>query len=989
MLDFDIAIELMKKYGFSSTSAHPYIYQNGDTIGICYTYNDEEYGQLERIKLFDNAESFEEFLKQLQWVKNNGLNYHVKMSLDNYEIMNPKVLFLRNGKVMVEGEMFDIENFDYRESQRLQMDDVSQLIYEAGDLLLCYDEMKARQLQYLQNIVSLKNTLRSKYFELQKEVDIYNKYKGERNLTLLPEVNDIGINSSMEISIKDRYNVYIIQRPSYEEALNFLEDVWELNKQLELNTKYYDALKEENDTRNELKVVEQKIKMMKDLNENVKPLFGVDLVSKFKMINKTWSDLSTSVSAENIQQIMSRIEVKYSFFNSLNVLYLSDYLKESSQNTNYEDLAEKYSKNSNPDEVNKNRMMANEIAASLSIQYRDKLTPNEQAILILYNNPKMRELCNAILEIDDFENTPIKIIISKINSIVGFSKIKTECYDLVKKRLEDPINQNIKNMLFSNFDFTSFESYLSSLVANLTILKKVDYKMFLNGDLDMYLKVHNIEEIGNKKFALVTNDLATLLNETKNSKDIIAITLLKESTPVLYAPYYFDIGDVYNKDASNQMYIKEMVNFEILVEMSDIVFIVNPIKVPVARYYSEISTMDNYSLVSEIKMAYKTDFCRYTFYSALGDNKPKLVQNVVLKTKEENTTTQVPEANIQSAPVSVIQQSVDISNNVSEAPVTEKVVNSNETNEVKETVTAPIDVSRSTDNVKVEAENVEQKDNGSVVAIEKSPKVDETEPNKEQLVASVNEDSTKSVTPTSGPKVETEHKEMKLEEKEHPQVLGKPQIQPVKKFVNGKPVLSQPKPVSKPGPGGHIQPKSPVAPNIQKTINVKPIVKTGEGPKPIAGTPKPPVGAPRPVGKPTQPPVAPSKPVVSGQKTVVKNPESNSGLKAPNIIKSNGVGTKIVTTKTVARPVSGQGVSKPIPRGVTKPIVGQGLKKPIPNQEVVKVVTNTGEVKMVPKPLGVIAKPKISGQPQPKLVVKPILEQKTTEDIKSIEEHKE
>ena len=174
MLDFDTTFELMKKYGYSST-VHPYIYQNGESIGLCYSYIDEDFGTLERIKLFEDADTLEDFLKKLDWVKVNGKKYHVRMALDNYESINPKVMFLRNEKIMVEGEMFDIDNYDYRESQRLQMDDVSKVIYEAGDLLLVYDEMKGRQLQYLKSIVRLKNKLRQKYFDLQTEVDKYNK----------------------------------------------------------------------------------------------------------------------------------------------------------------------------------------------------------------------------------------------------------------------------------------------------------------------------------------------------------------------------------------------------------------------------------------------------------------------------------------------------------------------------------------------------------------------------------------------------------------------------------------------------------------------------------------------------------------------------------------------------------------------------------------------------------------------------------------------
>ena len=104
MLDLDTALDLLNKYGYTSIQVHPFVYQDGDTIGLCYTYVDEDYGLLERIKIFNNAEEFEEFLKMYNWVQTNGKLHHVRMILDNYESINPKTMFLRNEKIMVEGE---------------------------------------------------------------------------------------------------------------------------------------------------------------------------------------------------------------------------------------------------------------------------------------------------------------------------------------------------------------------------------------------------------------------------------------------------------------------------------------------------------------------------------------------------------------------------------------------------------------------------------------------------------------------------------------------------------------------------------------------------------------------------------------------------------------------------------------------------------------------------------------------------------------------
>ena len=682
MLDFDTTLELMKKYGFSSTSVHPYIYQNGDSIGICYSYLDDNYGSLERIKIFDTKESLEEFLIQLNWLKINGKTYHVRMILDNYESMNPKVLFLRNEKIMMTGEMFDIDTVDMRESQRKQMDEVSQILYEAGDLFLVYDEVKERQLQYLKKIVELKNTLRQKYFDLQKEIDIYNKVKVERNLTLLPEVIDVGnINEAMEITLKDRYNMYIANRPDLAEIKDFIKEVWDLNLNLELNVKYYEAQKEENDLRNELKTVEQKLALMKNLNDDYKPLFGIDLVSRFRKINTDCKNESNYISENYVAEKLDSMNRKYAVYDRLDLLYTSDYLREAIQNTNYADLAIKYAKGAKDESINRTKLPLNEVAMNLSLKYRDSLLPDEQAILVLYNNHKYRRLCNEILELDNFDQMPINDVIKKISYIKGFSKLKTECYDSVKKRIDDPVNQSIKNSLFNSFDFTSFETFLSSLIKQLVKLRNLR-KMNLNSDINMYSMIKDTNEINGKKFIVVTNDLNSLLAEAKENHSTIGIALLKEGLPVMYSPYYFDLGDIYSKGASLQMAIKEMVNFELLIEMTGNLINIDNSKIDVARYYTVPKITENISYVDDIKLGYKTTFCKY----AIMNNSLNSLQNTVVKPVTNDTTptvglnntipnpNPVAVANKPSIPVQVNQVKPEVKNISSPATATNNVV---------------------------------------------------------------------------------------------------------------------------------------------------------------------------------------------------------------------------------------------------------------------------------------------------------------------------
>jgi hypothetical protein len=142
--------------------------------------------------------------------------------------------------------------------------------------------------------------------------------------------------------------------------------------------------------------------------------------------------------------------------------------------------------------------------------------------------------------------------------------------------------------------------------------------MVLNGDINMYVSVKKVEDLQKKFFIMTTNDLQDLIAQNKDSKNMVGITLLKEGTPVLYSPYYFDLGDIYSKGASPEMAIKEMVNFELLIDISDIVINIDPNKTIVAKYFSTPNIVENLSVVDDIRMSYKTTFCKYALTSKLS-----------------------------------------------------------------------------------------------------------------------------------------------------------------------------------------------------------------------------------------------------------------------------------------------------------------------------------------------------------------------------------
>ncbi len=612
MLDKDIVLEILQKYGFSSTNKHPFIYKKGDTIGICYSFIDEYYGELERVKFFESKDELEEFLKRYNWIRENGLKYNARIGLDNYEIVNPKVLFLRNDKVMVKGEMFNIAEFDLIDEQKGALDLSARLILEAGNLLLIYDELKSIQMEYLLGLVSLRNVLRSKYFDLQKEIDIYNNFDVKREMELLPEVADLsGIDENTEKIIKDRYNQYRVAPPSVEEAATFLNDTWNLNYNLENNYRFYETQIEENDIRNEIRTVNKKLDYIMALNDKLSSLFKKDLTKGFRSIERSSRNSSVTVPKNYVQNKIREVEKKYSYLNDLSIYHLADYLKEAMNNTNYEDIASKYPKEAK-DDINNSKMPMNEIATNLFMQYRDNLSIDEQAIMILYNS-KYRSYFENILSIKDYANLKTKKLIKKLNGVKGFSKIKSDCFDAVKARIEDPINATIKQQLFSNINFTDYVSFIDSLVKLCIKLEGMKNKLILPSDIKMYYGSSRYYYIYDENFRLVTNDLNGIIGDLNIKKDVITIALLKKGTQILYSPYYLDLGDLYSKTPNLQMFIKEVVNFDLLVNLKQVDINKDSESYKVARYYSEPVIIDEVSVVEEIKLKDNLTFNRVTF----------------------------------------------------------------------------------------------------------------------------------------------------------------------------------------------------------------------------------------------------------------------------------------------------------------------------------------------------------------------------------------
>lgn len=627
MLDYNVALELLHKYGFTSIE-HPYLFMNDNNIGLCFIIDDENYGKLERKKIFTDINTFEEFLKKLAWMRDNASKYNVKMVLDNYEIDEPKIMFLRNNRPMLIGEMFNIQAYDDRNEKKKQLDRVARTLYEIGDLLLVYDEIKIRQINQLALVNSLRNDLRRKYFDLQKEVDFYNGVEIEQNLTLLSElITENGINELNEVALKDAYNLAKVKTPELTDLNTMLSDVWELLKTLECNDKYYQACIEEKEIRNEMSLVQTKIDLMKESNEDPGAV-KIDLVENFRKINRDYEETKTFIYEGFIQSKIDNVNKKYSAFSVLDKDCLADFLRESLENNDYDELMSRFVKDES-NVINKIVKLPYErVVNNLNEQYKS-LGVLEQSVLILCNSPYIGDLIKLINMVPNYESMPVVELIGLISKYKQFNVIKS-AYEVIKVRIEMPENLAIKQSVFANINLSSFEMFVTSIVSELNRIRLIDKKMVINSDFTLVMK--EFENMGCQSFLFLCNDFNYVKSNYDYKKNIIGSFLIKNGSPVLYSPYYIEFGDLISKVKKGMVVQPFSVQvtkcLNVMVDIKNTMISKDDFYVTVAEYESNPTKKDDISYVSKLKFVGKYLYGKATVLDTISATRVQSILQV-------------------------------------------------------------------------------------------------------------------------------------------------------------------------------------------------------------------------------------------------------------------------------------------------------------------------------------------------------------------------
>ena len=653
MLDYNIALELLHKYGFSSTE-HPYLFFDEPNVGLCILVDDENYGKLERRKIFTDINLYEDFLKKLAWMRDNADKYNVKMVLDNYELKEPKIMFLRDNRPMLIGEMFNIQAYDERNEQKKLLDKKSRMMYEIGDLLLVYDEMKIRQLNEMNLANSLRNELRRKYFELQKEVNFYNKVDVELNLTLLAEIiTDSGVNEVSEVALKDRHNMAKTNPLEDNEVFALLEEVWDLLKGLESNERYYQTCVEVKELRNELALVQAKIDLMTELNEDPDAT-RIDLMTKFRKINREFEENKTFVYEDYVKSKLTNVAKKYAAFSVLDKNNLADFLRESMENSDYDELMSRFVQN----EVESSKIIklpVNQVLTDLNTKYAS-LSVAEQSLLILSNSMYIRDLMQMINLIPNYESLSTSEVISYLNKFKKYSKVKS-AFDVIKYRIELPENAPIKQSIFAAINTSSFENFISCIISEMNKIKLIDQRMVLISDVSLSSKEY--ENLDCETFIFLSNNVEELKSDYDYKKNILGSFVVKRGVPVLYSPYCLDFGDLSAKAGKGAAIPPFQVRangcFNMMVNRKNVMVSKDDFYVTVADFVSNPTIHQDIAVVNKLRYTGKYLFCKSTVLNSVAAARVQSILNIT----SDNSVVNVTGDTFHEASQPIVQQLVE------------------------------------------------------------------------------------------------------------------------------------------------------------------------------------------------------------------------------------------------------------------------------------------------------------------------------------------
>ncbi len=584
-------IEVFKKYGFSSKNTYPYIYRIKNGVGVCYRIDDSIYGSLERIALFNTLEELDLFLKRYSWYKKNKDKEHIKVVLNNYQVLFPSVSYMIDDKLVFNSDIGkELE-------EEKEFDDLS--IYKKAtiDLLKYYEHSKEQMEFYLNNYILYVDNLKYRKYLLDKEIALYKKshkkIEYSNKVLALKRVEDVNIK---------KFKYKIDKASTLLDYKKIIKKLWDLNKSIETYAKYNDALLDGIVKYNEMLMVNKKIDFLLNV-KNKKHIIPMGLNKKFKEIELEYSGYLNNVDNKFIEESIDEVNRKYKEYDKLDDLELSDYLRLSYGRKDYLEVRS---------QINKIRDINKYTINYLNMNY-NLLDIEERNVLTLYNS-KFKYLFDLILSIPDFDKWTTRKLVNYLDSIESVSRFKEEI-DKLKIKINLSKNKKIKEDYFSFISLDSFENLVKSVVKLLIILKNINKKMILNEDMAFYFKIESFADLKKKYVYYLTSNKYDIVADVKINKGIMGIVKVKKNTPVLYSPYELDFGSLYGSN-DDVIKVKSNESINIILDAKDVI-ISRDTKSSRISLYKPFIEEDGISYVKDIEMVDSIESCNFIIKSKL------------------------------------------------------------------------------------------------------------------------------------------------------------------------------------------------------------------------------------------------------------------------------------------------------------------------------------------------------------------------------------
>ena len=172
-MDVDSLLTLFHKYGYYSKDKEPYIYCNDDKIGICYKFRDFFYGELSRVYYPSDISDAEDFFKKYYWYNKNYKKLGVRLILDDYKNISPKIKYICDDRELSYDDMKNLEKMDIQPTKDLMyLDKIKRTAFILVDIL----NLKiGTQKDTYDNLYKLTKDYYSLLNELENKMTLYDK----------------------------------------------------------------------------------------------------------------------------------------------------------------------------------------------------------------------------------------------------------------------------------------------------------------------------------------------------------------------------------------------------------------------------------------------------------------------------------------------------------------------------------------------------------------------------------------------------------------------------------------------------------------------------------------------------------------------------------------------------------------------------------------------------------------------------------------------